>query len=566
MPIRMLSTTLPKAEESTKTPPPPPPPPPKTPDIPATPAVSKDAKPASAKKDGTGSDTPKSVDEAASKPSATTTPRRTARRVRKPKRGSNNWGPWGHRFKFMRRGPRTPGFKERKLDPQTTTLWWAERRLMQKGVYPVGSRRRRVAIRTSPNLPFEHMPYQCFQEALNILRDDRAEKVAKLQRIEKKLEALIARDSAEMQKNKARRIRETKQYMDELVIEVDINDPLVKRNSEDGLGDMNKPVYQKLARERWEEYRKLILDQRIEQFNIVPDALPKLDITADCELRFKSEKIPPGQTLKAAMTEGPPTLKVQLYEPGEKLVTVVVIDSDVPDQDIDSFTSRCHFIATNIPLSPTNPHIILPAIAQKSIKDSKAATASSSPGPTSSSSLSPSSPSPSVPVPWLPPFSQRGSPYHRLGIYILSQETPPPKPSPKAKSPKSFPSIPRVLDSEKLSNISCLYSPAAGGQREGFSLKSFRDKFYLKPFAFTMFRAVWDDTTKEVMERHGIPGADMQWKRLRNPRIKPLRKRKGWEAKRQGPKYRHLWKYTKRIRGWNDKKWRGDKRDKKWRV
>src|SRR5205814_8782342 len=92
--------------------------------------------------------------------------------------------------------------------------------------------------------------------------------------------------------------------------------------------------------------------------------------------------------------------------------------------------------------------------------------------------------------------------------------------------------------------------------RDGFSLKSYRDKFALTPVGFTLFRTVWDEHTAAVMERAGLPGADVEFRRKTVYSLKEPRKPKGWEAKRQGPKYRHLWKYTKRIRGLsNARRW-----------
>ncbi|UZP46592.1 hypothetical protein NXS19_014404 [Fusarium pseudograminearum] len=123
----------------------------------------------------------------------------------------------------------------------------------------------------------------------------------------------------------------------------------------------------------------------------------------------------------------------------------------------------------------------------------------------------------------MPAFSQKGAPYHRLGIYLLEQE-------PGQK-----------IDIAKLKK---LYS-----DRDGFSLKSFRDKFNTTPFGFNMFRSVWDENTAAVMARSNIPGSDIEFRPTRVHSLKPPVKPRGWEAKRQGPKYRHLWKYTKNIKG-----------------
>ena len=260
---------------------------------------------------------------------------------------------------------------------------------------------------------------------------------------------------------------------------------------------MSKPIYRHYAEKKWRSYDQRLITQRIEQFHIVPDVLPKLEPTADVQLFFRKLKVPPGQIVDSAISEKPPRLRVQVFDKGERLVSVVVLDSDVPDVSTDGYQKRCHYLAANIPLSPTETSIPLGRI----ISDTQLA------------------------VPWLPAFSQKGAPYHRLSIILLEQ-----KPGER-------------LDVAKLKEL------YGGGSRDGFSLKSYRDKFGLRPFGFNMFRTVWDDNMAAVMGRHGLGGADMEFHRIRVHSMKPPVKPRGWEAKRQGPKYRHLWKYTKRIRG-----------------
>ena len=114
--------------------------------------------------------------------------------------------------------------------------------------------------------------------------------------------------------------------------------------------------------------------------------------------------------------------------------------------------------------------------------------------------------------------------YHRLSIFLLEQ---------RAGEPP--------LDMARMRE---LYSG-----RDGFSLKSFRDKFGLRPVGFNLFRTVWDESTAGVMERAGVPGADLQFKHRQVHSLKPDKPARGWEAKRQKPKYRQLWKYSKRIHG-----------------
>ncbi|KAI1096701.1 PEBP-like protein [Rostrohypoxylon terebratum] len=243
-----------------------------------------------------------------------------------------------------------------------------------------------------------------------------------------------------------------------------------------------------------------MITQRIKQLSIVPDVLPKFEPTMDVQLYFRRDKVVPGEILNSRVTEVPPRLRVQVFNPGERLVSVVVMDSDVPNAETDSFERRCHYLSANIPLSPTEHSLPL----GKANKETQLA------------------------VPWLPAFAQKGAPYHRLSLFILEQK----------------PGV--TLDIEKLRE---LYSA-----RDGFSLKSYRDKFGLTPVGFNIFRTVWDENTAGVMERAGMPGADIEFKHKRVYSMKPPKKARGWEAKRQKPKYRSLWKYSKRIHGYSNRR------------
>lgn len=107
-----------------------------------------------------------------------------------------------------------------------------------------GSRRRRAAVATSSDLPFEQLPYQCFQEALKVLAEDRAEKVVQIEeyrgRVRRELERLRAAEAAEGHTNALHglrlKIRNMKQHLEWLKVQADVNDPQVKRRFEDGLG------------------------------------------------------------------------------------------------------------------------------------------------------------------------------------------------------------------------------------------------------------------------------------------------------------------------------------------
>lgn len=247
---------------------------------------------------------------------------------------------------------------------------------------------------------------------------------------------------------------------------------------------MNKPIYRYLADKKWRNYQRKIIVQRIDQHGIVPDVLPFFEPTADVKMAFRDRNVQPGEFIDSRVSEVPGRLKVQVFDKGERLVTIAVVDSDVPLVDKDNFMSRCHYLATNIPLSPT----------QTSLPLSKATEAQ-------------------LVLPWLPPFAQKGSPYHRYSVFVIEQ-----KPG-------------QELNVEELKEKI---------KRDKFHLKSFVDKHDIKPIGMSIFRSLWDDGTAGVMSRAGVEGADIEFKRKKVIALKPKQKARGWEARHSGGKYLSL--------------------------
>lgn len=208
----------------------------------------------------------------------------------------------------------------------------------------------------------------------------------------------------------------------------------------------------------------MILVQRITQMSVIPDVLPHMDPVADVKLAFGRRGVQPGDFVDSTTSENPGRLNVQVFDRGEKLVTVAVVDSDVPNLEKDGFDYRCHFLAANIPLSPTLTSIRLDKLSGES----------------------------QILLPWLAPFAQKGSPYHRLSVFILEQ---------KEQAPVNV-----ALAKEKV-------------QRDGFILRAFVDRHRLHPIGVHLFRSQWDDGTAGVMMRAGMEGADIE---LRRKRVEPL--------------------------------------------
>ncbi|KAF2851589.1 PEBP-like protein [Plenodomus tracheiphilus IPT5] len=376
-----------------------------------------------------------------------------------------------------------PGYmlKWGTLDPQMVETKKQERRLLRREhTQPVGSRRRRAVLRRSAlqkavEVPFEQLPYQCFQEARKVLLADRQDKIKDIETQQLRIDNLQQQDPAVSGGPAAKeaRLRSMKKHLNELIILADINDPVVKRKFEDGQGDMNKPIYRYLAEQKWRKYKRLVLEQRVTQLAIIPDLLPTLNIVADIDLGFGRKAVAPGDFVDSAISEKMPRLNVQPFTPGEKKVTVVVVDADVPSPETDSFTYRCHLIASNIRLSPTQTSIPLQRIAQEDQKTEQAAGKR-------------------IAVPWIAPWAHKGAPYHRLAIFVLEQKDA------------------KALDVTGLSQT----------RRDKFNLRSFVDTHKLNPITATLFRTKWDESMAGVMQRAGLE--DQIAVELKRKRVEPL--------------------------------------------
>lgn len=123
-------------------------------------------------------------------------------------------------------------------DPSLVTSPRLERKLVRSGNAPIGSRRRRAALQNSTNIPFEQLPYQCFQEARKVLMEDREEKIKDIEAEREKIAKLRALETtdAEGEARKQVRLRSLEKQLEKLKIFADINDPSVKRRFEDGNG------------------------------------------------------------------------------------------------------------------------------------------------------------------------------------------------------------------------------------------------------------------------------------------------------------------------------------------
>ena len=135
--------------------------------------------------------------------------------------------------------PRLPPIDPSTLTPNTVSTKREERLLLHHHhVNPIGSRRRR-ALQSDPTaLPFEQMPYQCFQEARKILAADREEKLAQITEMRARIGRIMDRPAEAMggEYVKKGKLVRMQKHLEELKIHADANDPMIRKRFEDGFG------------------------------------------------------------------------------------------------------------------------------------------------------------------------------------------------------------------------------------------------------------------------------------------------------------------------------------------
>lgn len=228
---------------------------------------------------------------------------------------------------------------------------------------------------------------------------------------------------------------------------------------------MSKPIYRFLADRKWREYRRKILVQRITQMNVIPDVLAHCEPVVDTKMYMGKRQVQPGDYVLAKDSVVAPKLDIQLFERGEKLVTIAVVDPDVPNVETDGFDFKMHYLAVNVPISAVATKVDLAQLSTDS----------------------------QVVLPWEAPVAQKGSPYHRLSLFVMEQ---------KDSQPLDFAAV-----------------KARETVRENTLLRTLQARYHLKAIGAHLFRTQWDESTYEVMKQIGFSEADVE---LRRKKVEPL--------------------------------------------
>ncbi|KAG5440717.1 hypothetical protein PCK2_000153 [Pneumocystis canis] len=227
---------------------------------------------------------------------------------------------------------------------------------------------------------------KAYDEALEIIKADRLEKLKKIKRIQHKIERKMKSPDSE---NKKAQLIDLKKYLNQLEILADINNPEIQWRFKNNDVDMTLPVYRYLAEQQWRKKPYHLLMQRIEQMYVIPDVYERFKPTAEIIIRFENKELEPGNFVSNDISASEPTVEIKSFSEKEKLYTIVLIDPDVPNVQKDSFKTYLHWLVCNILISPINT-LVQPHTG-------------------------------TILAPYIPPHPQKGSPYHRYTLLVFEQ-------------------------------------------------------------------------------------------------------------------------------------------------
>ena len=166
---------------------------------------------------------------------------------------------------------------------------------------------------------------------------------------------------------------EQRAEMDAWEVDGYVNDPATRSlfRETGGSGYMDRPVMRHLAERKWKkEGGQDLIMGRIYQNKVVPDVVPDIAPLNPLLLAVDNQTIEPGSTMDSRSIEKPPALHYQSFQhpsiPTNKnpnpsaLYTLVVVNPDEPDTVNHSYSTRLHYLKTDIPLSviSDSEHII----------------------------------------------------------------------------------------------------------------------------------------------------------------------------------------------------------------
>ncbi|KAF3910765.1 hypothetical protein ABW20_dc0100761 [Dactylellina cionopaga] len=366
----------------------------------------------------------------------------------------------------------------------------------------------------------ETMPFTCYQEALKIISQDRAEK---LKQIAEQRKSIAGLKKLQGWKDDHPRIKRMQEFVDELLLKIDLNNPRIKYNYDNKVKiDPHRRVYQYWDDEKWRSMRRKVLMQRLTQMYIVADVLPAVDPIVDVHMRFQRKNTLLGEKLPVRRVTRPPIVQIKQFDSKERLVTVLVIDADKPNLEKDGFDFYLQWMVTNCQLS-IQKQMVIGSNCNSGGRDEVA--------------------------PYEVPYVHKGENYHRYCVFVLEQngrleigkekvdESPKVEKGSKAKDGKKVEGkeeetskteeAPKTEEASRLAENSKMekVSKSKDGkvaatttksdqeriQRVGFNLRSFIAKNDLKVIGAHLWRCEFDPSMIEIMKQLGRKDWNMKY-------------------------------------------------------
>ncbi|KAF9050804.1 PEBP-like protein [Hymenopellis radicata] len=214
-------------------------------------------------------------------------------------------------------------------------------------------------------LPLGVLP--AYDEALKLIHRDAAklksEAVAARKEINKAVKAL-PKLAVEERKEKEQELEQLRQKHRIIAVQSQVNLPDVRWACQRGLYDMGNVAHRHLREQKWCGEGKLdLLMERIHQLKIIPDVLPDLRPTVDVTLTirprpsvddYRPVSIEPGSFVTPKTTRRPPQVRATPFHTDTRLYTMLLVDSDVPDEVNETYTTYLHWMCPNVPLNAFN--------------------------------------------------------------------------------------------------------------------------------------------------------------------------------------------------------------------
>ncbi|CCF57173.1 hypothetical protein KAFR_0C01800 [Kazachstania africana CBS 2517] len=263
------------------------------------------------------------------------------------------------------------------------------------------------------------------------------------------------------------KLQKNPKLREELLVKAEINNPEVQYNfqfsdkldNNPNLIDYEQPVYRYLGKKNWESYGQMLLMQRLETLNVIPDTLPTLLPKVDVNVKFPystgiNKWIEQGEILSSNVTSMEPVIKIQEFEliNPEQLYSILIVNPDEPDLSNDSFkTTLCYGLA-NLKVSYNDNIIDTRKISESNLL-----------------------------AEYSPPVTEKNAGIQRYSVWVFRQN---------------------IDNDGKCIHIDI---PNTKLDRNNFNIREFVKHNQLEAVGAHVWRSEWDSNVKNVRESYGLP-------------------------------------------------------------